>query len=213
MATVWGESLIRILIADDHIVVRLGLKQLFCLMDDVEVSGEAASGEEVLEKLRDETFDLLLLDLNMNDFSGVELITRIRAKNKKIPILIFSIHNDLILAKNALQAGANGFVNKGSMIEILMDAVRKIAGGGRFIDSSIVEHMMFEKPALHERLSERELHIFKLLAYGKGVNEIAAELAISNKTVSTHKIRLMKKMSFQSNADLVRYATEQGLIQ
>lgn len=205
--------MIRVLIADDHIVVRLGLRQLFGLMEDIAVVGEAASGGEVLSMLRGGTFDLLLLDLNMADLGGVELIRRIREQNTIVPILVFSIHNDPLITKSALQAGANGFVSKGSVLEMLMEAVRKIAGGGRFVDSSIVEQMMFEKPAPHERLSERELHILKLFANGKGVNEIAAELFISNKTVSTHKMRLMQKMNFQSNADLVRYAAEQGLVQ
>lgn len=210
--------MIRVLIADDHVIVRSGLKQLFDLMGDIKVAGEAKDGTEAMEMLRHGEYDLLLLDLTMPGLSGVNLIARIRSEYEKLPILVLSMHNELQVAKRVLQSGANGFVTKGSMQETLMDAVRKIAAGGRFIDPLIAEQLMFEKPhtgdtAMHERLSERELHILKLLAKGKGVNEIAVELFISNKTVSTHKARLMQKMNFQSNAELVRYAADQSLIQ
>lgn len=210
--------MIRVFIADDHVVVRGGLKQLFELMGDIFVAGEAADGAELLEKLRQEEFDLLLLDLTMPGVSGINLIGRIRAEHPKLPILVLSMHNELQVAKRVLQAGAVGYVTKGSMQETLMDAVRRVAAGGRFIDPVIAEQMMFEKSvpgevAIHERLSERELHILKLFAKGKGVNEIALELFISNKTVSTHKARLMQKMNFQNNADLVRYAADHGLIE
>lgn len=210
--------MIRVFIADDHVVVRGGLKQLFALMGDIVVAGEAADGAELLEKLRHEEFDLLLLDLTMPGVSGINLIGRVRAEHPKLPILVLSMHNELQVAKRVLQAGAVGYVTKGSMQETLMDAVRRVAAGGRFIDPVIAEQMMFEKTvpgevAAHERLSERELHILKLFAKGRGVNEIAAELFISNKTVSTHKARLMQKMNFQNNADLVRYAADHGLIE
>lgn len=210
--------MIRVFIADDHVVVRGGLKQLFALMGDIVVAGEAADGAELLEKLRHEQFDLLLLDLTMPGLSGVNLIGRVRAEHAKLPILVLSMHNELQVAKRVLQAGAAGYVTKGSMQETLMDAVRRVAAGGRFIDPVIAEQMMFEKSvpgemAAHERLSERELHILKLFAKGRGVNEIALELFISNKTVSTHKARLMQKMNFQNNADLVRYAADHGLIE
>ncbi|HZW24870.1 MAG TPA: response regulator transcription factor [Gallionella sp.] len=210
--------MIRVFIADDHVVVRGGLKQLFALMGDIVIAGEAADGAELLEKLRHEQFDLLLLDLTMPGISGINLIGRVRAEHARLPILVLSMHNELQVAKRVLQAGAAGFVTKGSMQETLMDAVRRVAAGGRFIDPVIAEQMMFEKTvpgevAAHERLSERELHILKLFAKGRGVNEIAAELFISNKTVSTHKARLMQKMNFQNNADLVRYAADHGLIE
>lgn len=210
--------MIRVFIADDHVVVRGGLKQLFDLMGDIVVAGEAADGTELLDKLRHEQFDLLLLDLTMPGLSGVNLIGRVRADHPRLPILVLSMHNELQVAKRVLQAGAAGYVTKGSMQETLMDAVRRVAAGGRFIDPVIAEQMMFEKSvpgevAPHERLSERELHILKLFAKGRGVNEIASELFISNKTVSTHKARLMQKMNFQNNAELVRYAADHGLIE
>lgn len=210
--------MIRVFIADDHVVVRGGLKQLFALMGDIVVAGEAADGAELLERLRQEQFDLLLLDLTMPGLSGVNLIGRVRADHPRLPILVLSMHNELQVAKRVLQAGASGYVTKGSMQETLMDAVRRVATGGRFVDPLIAEQMMFEKStpgedAPHERLSDRELHILKLFAKGKGVNEIATELFISNKTVSTHKARLMQKLNFQNNAELVRYAADHGLIE
>ena len=211
--------MIRILIADDHVVVRGGLKQLFTLMGDVALAGEASDGMEVLELLKQGSrFDLLVLDLTMPGISGVNLISRIRAIAKSLPILVLSMHNELQVAKRVLQAGATGFITKGSPQEALIAAIRKVASGGRFVDPVLAEQMMFEKPAPreevpHDRLSERELHILKQIARGKTVNEIAELLFISNKTVSTHKARLMEKMNFQSNAEMVRYAADNDLVE
>ena len=211
--------MIKVLIADDHVVVRGGLRQLFSLMGDVSIAGEAVNGIEVLELLKhDKHFDLLLLDLTMPGISGVNLITQIRALNKTLPILILSMHNELQVAKRVLHAGATGFITKGSTQETLITAIRKVAAGGHFIDPMLAEQMMFEKSSPgeevpHDRLSERELHILKQIAEGKTVNEIADILFISNKTVSTHKARLMEKMNFQSIAELVRYAAEHELVE
>ena len=210
--------MIRVLIADDHVVVRSGLKQLFELMGDIAVAGEATNGDEVLELLRQKEFDLILLDLTMPGLSGVNLITRIHTLYEKVPVLVLSMHNELHVAKRVLQAGASGYVTKGSEQDTLMAAIRKVAAGGRFIDPGVAEQMMFEKPSTekslpHERLSERELHIMKLIALGKSINDIADELFISNKTVSTHKARLMQKLNFQNTAELVRYAADHGLVE
>jgi DNA-binding NarL/FixJ family response regulator len=206
------------LITDDHVVVRSGLKQLFALMGDIVVAGEAANGDEALAALKQGEYDLILLDLTMPGISGVNLIAEIRLLYPKLPILVLSMHNELQIAKRVLQAGAAGFVTKGSMQDILMDAVHKVASGGRYIDPLIAEQMMFEKApvadlAPHEQLSERELQILKMFAKGRGINDIAEELYISNKTVSTHKARLMQKMGFASNAELVRYAADHNLIE
>jgi DNA-binding NarL/FixJ family response regulator len=207
-----------ILIADDHVIVRGGLKQLFSLMGDVNVAGEATNGIEVLELLqRLDNLDLLLLDLTMPGISGVKLITQIRDLYRTLPILVFSMHNELQVAKRVFQAGASGFITKGSPQETLIAAIRKVAAGGRFVDPVLAEQMMFEKPVAgdvpHERLSEREAHILKLFAQGSSVNEIAEKLSISSKTVSTHKARLMQKMNFQNNAELVRYAADHDLVE
>lgn len=210
--------MIQVLVADDHLVVRTGLKQVLLLMGDAALAGEAASGREVLDILRHgRNFDLLLLDLSMPDLSGVELVTAILKADTSVPILIFTMHCELQIAKRVLQAGASGFVTKGCPHEILVSAIRKVAAGGRFVDPLLAEKMMFktaaeEKEMPHDNLSPRELHIMKLLAQGKSGNEIAKQLSISKKTVSTHKTRLMQKMNFPSIAELVRYVVEYALL-
>lgn len=208
----------RILIADDHAIVREGLKQLFALDGHIVVAGEAVNGAQVLETLRDGVFDLVLLDMTMPGVSGVNLISRIRAQDGSPPILVLSMHNELQIARRALNAGASGYLTKDSRPEILLMAIRKVAAGGRFIDPVLAEEMVFEAGGTdqrqpHELLSDREFHILRLLVRGNSVNGIADELAISNKTVSTHKARLMQKMNFSNNAELVRYAVAHGLIE
>lgn len=208
--------MIRVLIADDHVIMRNGLKQLCEDMGDLVVAGEARNGDEVLALLDDGQFDLLLLDLTMPGVSGTDLIERIRVREAKLPILIFSMRNEVQVAKSVLQAGATGYITKGGEEEVLMSAIRKVAAGERFVDPGIVEQSMFEKKARsrtspHGRLSEREMQIMKLIAQGKSLTEIASELFISIKTVSTHKTHLMLKMNFQSTAELVLYAAENGL--
>ena len=208
--------MIRILIADDHAIVRGGLKQLLALVDDVQVSAEATSGTQVIELLRSVSCDLVLLDMSMPGISGIDLITRIRLHDAKLPILVLSMRNEVQVVKRALKAGATGYLTKDNEPEVLMAAIRKTAAGQRFIDPLLVDQMVFDPgqedaASAQERLSNREFHILTLLARGKSVNDIADELAISNKTVSTHKARLMQKMNFSSNADLVRYGIEYGV--
>jgi len=208
----------RILIADDHAIVREGLKQLFALDADIEVAGEAVNGAEVLQILREGAFDLVLLDMTMPGVSGVNLISRILAQHGSPPILVLSMHNELQIARRALNAGAAGYLTKDSQPEILLAAIHKVAAGGRFIDPGLAEEMAFEASGVdqrppHELLSDREFHILRLLVRGTSVNGIAEDLAISNKTVSTHKARLMQKMNLSNNAELVRYAVTHGLIE
>ncbi|HEX5337083.1 MAG TPA: response regulator transcription factor [Gallionella sp.] len=208
--------MINVLIADDHVIMRNGLKQLCEDMGDIAVIGEARNGDEVLELLGQQRCDLLLLDLTMPGVSGVDLIERIRVRDANLPILVFSMRNEVQVAKCVLQAGATGYLTKGGDEEILMSAIRKVAAGEHFVDPCIVEQSMFTKKApagtsSHGRLSEREVQILTLIAQGKNLTDIAAELFISIKTVSTHKKHLMLKMNFQSNADLMIYAVENGL--
>jgi len=205
---------IKVLIADDHVIMRNGLKQLCEDMGDIVVAGEARNGDEVLELLSDGQFDLILLDLNMPGISGVELIARIRSHDANLRILIFSMRDEFQVAKCVLQAGAHGYITKGGEEELLMSAIRKVAAGERFVDSSIVEQSMFERKTprgASGRLSEREMQIMKLIAQGKTVTAIAAELFISIKTVSAHKKNLMLKMNFNNAAELVIYVAENGL--
>lgn len=209
--------MIRILIADDHAIVREGLKQLFALCADIRVAGEAMNNVQVGEALRRGGVDLLLLDMSMPGISGVDLIRRVRLQDAHLPVLVLSMRNELQIVRRALQAGASGYLTKDSDPTVLMEAVRKVAAGGRFIDPALTEQLVFgpqggEQGAPHTRLSNREFDILRLLAEGKSVNDIAALLSISNKTVSTHKARLMQKMDCHNSSALVRYAVEHGLI-
>jgi len=209
--------MIRVLIADDHGIVREGLKQLFALGSDITVAAEAGNGTEVIQALGKGGIDVILLDMTMPGISGATLIARLRAHDTCPPILVLSMHNELQVARRALSAGASGYVTKDSDPKTLMSAVHKVAAGGRFIDPVLAEKMAFdvngsEEREPHELLSERELDILRRLVRGMSVNEIADELKISNKTVSTHKARLMQKMDFHNNAELVRYAVAHGLV-
>lgn len=209
--------MIRLMLADDHAIVRSGLKQLFSLNPDLQVVGEAVDGGQLLELLRRELPDLLLLDINMPGLSGAELIARIKSHWPALPVLVLSMHNEAPVAARVLKAGASGYVTKDSDMDVLLAAIRKVASGGRYLVPELAEKLVFEqslagdKPA-HAALSEREREVFRLLVAGKGVNEIAAALCISNKTVSTHKTRLMEKLNLGNTADLVRYALEHGPI-
>lgn len=209
--------MIKVLIADDHGIVRNGLKLLLGTMEGIEAAGEARSGDEVLEALRHGHFDLILLDLTMPGMSGVQLIHRILATDTGARILVLSMHDDPLIAKRVLRMGASGFVTKGSRQETLLYAIHKVASGGRFLDPAIAEQMLFERPEVpanqpHAILSEREYQIMRLFAQGRGIKEIAEELFISPKTVSTHKARMMRKMNFQHDTEIVRYAIDRELI-
>ena len=209
--------MIKLLIADDHTIVRSGLKQVFSLAPDLQVIGEAVNGAEVLTSLRQQMPDLLLLDINMPGLSGPDLITRIKAHWPALPILVLSMHNEAQVAARVLKAGASGYVTKDSDMEVLLAAIRRVAGGGKFISAELAETLAFDlslgrDKAPHASLSERELEVFLLLVAGKGVNEVAEQLCISNKTVSTHKTRLMEKLQVDSTAELVRYALHHGLL-
>lgn len=209
--------MIRLLLADDHALVREGLKQLFALTPDIVVADEAINGAQVVEAVERERFDLILLDITMPGVSGSELISRLRASVEPPPVLVLSMHNEPQIVRRSLAAGAAGYLTKDNDPAILLAAIRKVAAGGRFLDPSLAEATAFESAQpdqsrpLHAALSERELQVFSLFAKGHTVNDIAERLAISNKTVSTHKARLMEKMGFASNADLVRYAIIHGV--
>jgi DNA-binding NarL/FixJ family response regulator len=208
--------MIKILIADDHAIVRGGLKQIVATTTDIVVAGEAAHGTEAVEKLRTCHIDLLLLDMTMPGISGVDLIRRVRAEQPALPILVLSIHNEAQVVSRALRAGATGYVTKDSDPDILLAAIRKLASGGRFIDPKLVDAMVFDGPSgdapPHEILSNREFQVLQLLVAGKSINDIAEAFALSAKTISTHKMRLMQKLGLGNNAELIRYAIKHGLI-
>jgi DNA-binding NarL/FixJ family response regulator len=212
--------MIRILLVDDHALMREGLKQLFALINGVTVVAEASSGDQALETLRriDIDLDLILLDMSMPGISGSNLISQMRLEENCPPLLVLSAHGESQVAQSALRAGAAGYLTKDNDPKTLIAAVVRVAEGGRFIDPRLAEQMAFDvensaQDFLHKLLSDREFEIFNMLARGNSVNEIAEELSISNKTVSTHKARLMQKMNFVNNAQLVRYAIAQRLIE
>ncbi|MFL9913406.1 response regulator [Paraburkholderia sp. RL17-337-BIB-A] len=208
--------MIKILVADDHAIMREGLKQLFSLEKGISVVAEASNGDEVFETLRRMQVDLILLDMSMSGISGANLINRIRLQRGCPYILVLSMHNEPQIVRYALNAGASGYLTKDSDPLTLIGAVVKVASGGRFIDPRLAEQLLFDGGDLaqrppHELLSTREFEIFNLLVRGRSVNEIAEELSISNKTVSTHKARLMQKIDCQSTVQLVRYAMSHQL--
>lgn len=208
--------MIRILLADDHAIVRNGLKQIIAGTPDLQVTGEAASGAEALEMARKNPPDLLLLDMNMPGISGADLIRRLRADHPSIPILVLSMHNEAQMVSRALKAGASGYVTKDSDQEILLAGIRKVATGNRYIDPALVDAMVFdgsvgESTAPYSVLSERELQVLEMLATGQSLTSIADSLHLSAKTISAHKAHLMQKLGIDNNADLMRYAIRHGL--
>jgi DNA-binding NarL/FixJ family response regulator len=207
--------MIKILIADDHAIVRGGLKQINATTDDIVVTGEAAQGSEVVDKLRICEVDLLLLDMTMPGISGVDLIRRVRVEQPALPVLVLSIHNEAQVVSRALRAGATGYVTKDSDPDVLLAAIRKLAAGGRFIDPKLVDAIIFETHSgdapPHEVLSDREFQVLQMLAAGTSINEIAETLALSAKTISTHKMRLMQKLGLANNAELILYTVRHGL--
>ncbi len=209
--------MIRIVIADDHAIVRAGLKQMFAIMPDMEVVAEAVDGDGILDTLRHTRSDVLLLDLNMPGISGPDLIARLKSHWPNQPMLVLSMHDTAQVASRALKAGADGYVTKDSEPEVLLAAIRKVAAGGRYISSEVAQKMALLATASgdllpHNALSTREFDVFKCLVKGLGVNDIADQLSISNKTVSTHKARLLEKMQMSSIAELTRYALDNQLL-
>lgn len=208
---------IQILVADDHLLLREGLRQLFEYVDDIHIVAEAASGDEVLKSLTNTQCDLLLLDISLPGIHGEELIEKIRQQYLKLPILILSMHDEPAIAKRMIQAGATGFITKGSSSANLLAAIRKVAAGRRYISPELAEEIFFTElltptnGAPHDALTARENLVLRLLAQGNTVNQIAGKLNLSNKTISAHKTNLMGKMQINSFAELMQYAISRGL--
>jgi len=209
--------MIRIVVADDHTIVREGLKQLLSTTSDFCVVGEAKDGHEVLERIRALDFDVLLLDMSMPGRSGFELIKQVRAEKPKLRILVLSMHEEEQYAVRAIKSGASGYLTKESAPAQLVSAIRKVAGGGAFITDSVAQQLALgampqtDGPP-HRALSDREFEIFREIVSGKTVSAIAAQLHLSVKTVSTHKARIMQKMSMSNPAELIRYAIRHRLV-
>jgi DNA-binding NarL/FixJ family response regulator len=209
--------MIRVVIADDHTIVREGLRQLLCAASDLTVVGEARDGFEALKIVRESELDVLLLDLSMPGKGGMELIKQVKSEKPKLRILVLSMHAEHQYAVRAIRAGASGYLTKDSATTQLVAAIRKVAGGGAFISAEVAEQLALsamphaEGPP-HASLSDREYQVFQLLAAGTSVSDIALQLNLSAKTVSTHKARLMEKMRLTNHAELVHYAIKHRLV-
>lgn len=209
--------MIRLVIADDHTIMREGLKRILEGADDIEVVGEAVDGFEVLAQVRNGGFDVLMLDLSMPGRSGVELIRQIRDEAPKLPILILTMHEEEQYAIRAIRAGARGYLTKESAGTQLLSAIRKVAAGRPYISNEVAEQMAMEvmpssEDFPHKKLSDREFEVFTLLIGGKTITEIAEQLHLSAKTVSTHKTRILLKMGMSSLAEMVQYAVARHLL-
>lgn len=208
----------KVLIADDHPVVRHGLKQILSVHPDVVVVGEAKNGSEALELARKLDWDVAILDYSMPGRSGLELLTEIKREFPQRPVLILSMHPEEVHARRVLKAGAAGYMNKESAGEELVAAIRKVGGGGKYVSASLAEKLAVElapdsqKPP-HETLSDREYRVMWLLASGKPIKRIAKEMFLSPSTISTYRIRILRKLGLGTNAELVQYAVKHQLIE
>jgi DNA-binding NarL/FixJ family response regulator len=211
--------MIRIVIADDHAIVREGLKRIVSDAADLQVVGEAADGTEVMQRVRELEFDVLVLDLSMPGRSGMELIKLVKAEKPRLRILVLSMHQETQYAVRAIKSGASGYLTKESAPAQLEQALRKIAAGGAYISAEVAEQLALgampgaAPAAPHASLSDREFEVMQKLAAGASVTDIAAGLHLSVKTVSTHKANLMAKLGLSNQTELVRYALKHGLIE
>jgi len=204
--------LIRVLIADDHKIVRDGLKRILAAHGEVDVTGEAADGDQALALVRAHEYDLAMVDMSMPGLSGIDLIKRLKLEKPKLRILVLSMHGERQYAARALKAGASGYLNKDSAAELLVGAIRKIAAGGVHIGDAAAASLITADKAPHEALSDREFEVLRLLVEGLGPTDIGDKLHLSVKTVSTHKTRILEKLNISSTAALVRYALDHKLI-
>jgi DNA-binding NarL/FixJ family response regulator len=210
--------MIRIAVADDHAVVRKGLRQIISEEQGFSLAGEAASADELITLLRSRPFDLVVLDLSLGNRSGIDTLKQIKSEFPRLRVLILSMHAEDVFATRALRAGAAGYMQKGSSPEELLKAIRRIADGGTYLSPAMAERLATDV-ALggagllpHEKLSDREFEVFRLLGAGKSVTDIARALNLSVKTISTHRSRILDKTGFQTNADIVQYVTSHQLL-
>jgi DNA-binding NarL/FixJ family response regulator len=208
---------IKVLVADDHAILRRGLQQILAETPDIMVGGEAANAQEVLDLVRDQSWSVVILDISLPGRSGLELLGDLRKEKPDLRVLVLTVHPEDQYAVRAIRAGAAGFLTKESAPEKLIEAVRKIASGGRYVSAELAETLASAlageaKGAPHERLSDREFEILKMLASGKTVSDVARELTLSVKTVSTHRTRILKKMGMKNNAELTSYAVRNHLV-
>jgi DNA-binding NarL/FixJ family response regulator len=210
--------MIKILVADDHAIVREGLKQIISEVSDMVVADEATNGLEALHKASENMYDIVLLDIAMPGKNGLDVLKRLKRKKPKLPVLMLSVHPEEQYAVRSLRAGASGYLTKESAPEELIRAIRKISRGGKYLSASLAEKLVIdleihEQKPCHEILSDREYQVMCMFASGKTTKEIAEELSLSIQTVSTYKSRILYKMKMNTMADVIRYAVKLGLVE
>lgn len=209
---------IRVLIADDHAIVRQGFKQIFSETEDLIVAGEADDGGEALQLARQQEWDVFLLDVTMPNRNGIDTLKQLKKEFPKLPVLILSMHPEEQYAVRAIKAGASGYLTKQSAPEQLVTAIRQVARGKKYVSAVVAEQLAnaiaadSEKP-LHELLTDREFQVFRLIAAGKPLTQIAEELNLAVATISTFRTRIIEKTGLRSNAEMIRYGLEQGLVE
>ena len=209
--------MIKILIADDHTIFREGLKHILAEYPDLVVADEANNGQEVLDKIWKNNYDMVLLDITMPGMTGLEVLKQLKNDKPKLPVLILSMHPEEQYAIRVLRAGASGYLTKESAPDELITAIRKISQGRKYITSSLAERLATEVEAdtekpLHDILSDREYQVLRMIAAGKTVKHIAKELSLSIKTVSTYRTRIMEKMKMKTNAEVMHYVIKHQLL-
>lgn len=209
--------MIKLIIADDHPIVREGLKQIIADSPHFTVSDEASDGPELLDKVRNEDFDVIILDLKMPGMDGLDVLKQLKIEKPRIPVIILTVHPEAQYALRILRAGASGYLTKESVSAELVTAIRKVHRGGKYISPGLAEKIAFaldtdSEKMLHETLSDREYQVMYMIASGKTVTEIAEEISLSVKTISTYRARILEKMNMKTNAELTRYAFQNSLI-
>lgn len=209
-------QMVRLVIADDHAVVREGLKQILSETPDMLVVGEATTGHEVLDRVRDVEVDLVVLDIAMPGRSGLDTLIHLKRERPSLPVLVLSLHPEDQYAVRVLKAGASGYVTKDSAPDQLVTAIRKVMSGGKYVSPALAERLAYDlssdsgKPP-HAMLSDREYEVLCMIAAGKTVKEIAEKLSLSVKTISTYRARILEKMRLKNNAELTHYVIREGL--
>jgi two-component system, NarL family, invasion response regulator UvrY len=207
----------RVLIADDHAVFRRGLKETLAEAFPKVTFGEASTAQETLDHARRQDWDVAILDISMPGKSGLDILDDLKRLRPRLPILLLSMHPEQQFARRALKAGAAGYLTKDGVPEELKEAIKKIVGGGRYVSATLAERLAVELRdesdlPLHELLSDREFQVLRMIASGKTVKEIADELSLSVKTVSTYRARILEKTGMKTNAELIRYALQSQLV-
>src|SRR5499433_3363047 len=209
--------MIKICVVDDHAVVREGLKRIIAENPGMAVTAEAGDGHEALKVIQTEPCDVVLLDLTMPNRSGLDVLKQLHSETPRLPVLVLSMHSEDQYAVRVLRAGAAGYLTKESAPAKLVQAIRKVVRGGKYVSPTLAEKLVYDlgadtDKAPHEILSDREYQVLCMIASGKTVTQIAGELGLSVKTISTYRVRILEKLNMKNNAEMTRYAIKEGLV-